>query len=82
MKSEIQKMIDENIIKANQSPDTSPLLAIPKKDGNVRLYLDAREINKMIVNDRTSPRELEEIMKRFYRLSLLTYEMQHVDPGR
>ena len=26
-------------------------LAVPKKDGKVRLCLDAREINKIIVND-------------------------------
>ena len=41
-------------------------MAIPKKNGQVRLCLDAREINKMIINDRTSPGEIEEILKRFH----------------
>ena len=53
-------MIQEDIIERSSSPYTSPIVAIPKKDGQVRLCLDAREINKMIVNDRTSPGEIEE----------------------
>ena len=48
------------------SPYTSPIVAIPKKDRKVRICLDAREINKMIVNDRTSPCEIEEILKKFH----------------
>ena len=43
----------------------SPIVAIKKKDGTVRLCLDAREINKNIINDRTSPGEIEELMKKF-----------------
>ena len=44
---------------------TSPIVAVPKKNGKVRICLDAREINKMIINDRTSPGEIEEILKKF-----------------
>ena len=56
----------EDIIERSNSPYTSPLVAIPKKDGQVRLCLDARELNKMLINDRTSPGEIDEIMKKFY----------------
>ena len=28
--------------------------------------MDAREINKIIINDRTSPGEIEELLKKFY----------------
>ena len=63
---EIQRMILEDIIERSSSPYTSPLVAIPKKDGQVRLCLDARELNKMLINDRTSPGEIEEKMKKFY----------------
>ena len=59
------------------SPYTSPSVAIPKKNRQVRLCLDAREINKMIVNDRTSPGEVEEILKRFYGTKSVSYT--HLD---
>ena len=59
-------MLNSDIIEPSQSPYTSPIVAIPKKNGQVRLCLDAREINKKIINDRTSPGEIEEILKRFH----------------
>ena len=62
-------MMEDDIIELSQSPCTSPIVAIPKKNGKVRICLDAREINKMIVNDRTSPGEIEEIPR--YEVCLL-----------
>ena len=44
-RAEINKMINRDIIESSQSPYTSPIVAIPKKNGQVRLCLDAREIN-------------------------------------
>ena len=69
-------MISKDIIESSQSPYTSPIVAIQKKNGKVRLCLDAREINKMIINDRTSPGEIDEILNEVhyhvgYRLRLL-----------
>ena len=61
---EIQRMVMEDIIERSNSPYTSPLVAIPKRDGQVRLCLDARELNKMLINDRTSPGEIEDVYKR------------------
>ena len=79
VRAEINQMMEDDIIELSQSPYTSPIemcirdrpytspiVAIPKKDGKVRICLDAREINKMIVNDRTSPGEIEEILKNFH----------------
>ena len=72
VRQEIQRMIKEDIIERSSSPYTSPIVAIPKKDGQVRLCLDAREINKMIINDRTSPGEIDEIMKKFHGCKLMS----------
>lgn len=66
VREEIERMMADDIIESSQSPYTSPIVAIPKKNGRVRLCLDAREINKIIVNDRTSPGEIEELLKRFH----------------
>ena len=56
----------DDIIKYSHSPYTNPIVAILKKNGKVRLCLDAREIKKMIVNDRTSSGEILEILKKFH----------------
>ena len=66
VRAEINRMMEEDIIEYSQSPHTSPIAAIPKKSGKVRICVDAREINKMIINDQTSPGEIEEILKKFY----------------
>ena len=63
VRTEINRMMADDIIEYSHSPYTNPIVAIPKKNGKVRLCLDAREINKMIINDRTSPGEIEEILK-------------------
>ena len=64
--TEISKMLEEDIIEYSCSHYTSPIVAVTKKDGRVRLCLDAREINKILINDRTSPGEIEEILKKFH----------------
>ena len=43
---EIQRMINEDIIERSISPYTSPIVTIPKKDGQVRLCLNAGEEKK------------------------------------
>ena len=70
--AEIQNMVNKDIIESSQSPYTSPIVAIQKKSGKVRLCLDACEINKMIINDRTSPGEIDEILKRFHGTKFIT----------
>lgn len=40
-------------------------MVVSKKDDSVRLCLDARETNKMIIAEKTAPEETEEIIKRF-----------------
>ena len=72
VRTEINNMMSRDIIESSQSPFTRPIVAIQKKNGKVRLYLDAWEINKMIINDRTSPREIEEILKRFHGTKFIT----------
>ena len=66
VRTEINRLIEEDIIEYSYSPYTNPIVAVPKKNGKVRICLDAREINKIIINDRTSPGEIEELLKKFY----------------
>ena len=66
VRTEINQLLKDDIIECSQSPYTSPIVAIKKKNRKVRLRLDAREINKNLINDRTSPGEIEEILKKFH----------------
>ena len=69
---EIQRFIENDIIEISNSPYTNPIVAVPKQNGAVRICLDAREINKGIINDRTSPGEIDEILKKFYGIRYIS----------
>ena len=56
----------------DSSPYTNPIVAVLKKGGTVRICLDAREINKAIINDRTSPGEIDEILKKFHGIRYIS----------
>lgn len=46
--AEIQRMLKLQIIEKSTSPWTSPIVCIEKKNGDIRLCLDARKINTVI----------------------------------
>jgi hypothetical protein len=70
IKPQVQKQIDamlnDGIIEPSISQHTSPLVTVVKKNGDIRLCLDAREINKSIVGEKTSPGNMEEILRSFH----------------
>jgi hypothetical protein len=63
---EIQRMLDWGVIERASGPYVNPLLPVTKKDGSVRLCLDARFLNSRIIPDRERPENPEEILQRFY----------------
>ena len=62
---EIDKMLRLGIIEKASSEYCNPLRVVPKKNGQVRLCLDARFINKNIAADNESPPLVEELMQKF-----------------
>lgn len=65
VQEEINRMLNDDIIEYGDSEHTSPLVVVPKKDGSVRLCLDARQINKFIIPDKTSTEGIDEILQKF-----------------
>jgi len=55
MDKEVQRMLDLGIIEKSNSPWSSPIIGIEKKNGDIRLCIDARQINKRIIPDRECP---------------------------
>ena len=47
----IQEMLDHNIIRPSQSPWSSPVIIIPKKDGGTRFVVDYRKLNQVTQKD-------------------------------
>jgi transposase InsO family protein len=66
VQDKINDMLADGIIEYGESQYTSPIVAVTKKDGSIRLCLDARQINQVIVPDCNAPEDMEEILKRFH----------------
>ena len=50
-KSQLQELIDKKYIRPSVSPWGASVLFVKKKDGNLRLCVDYRQLNKMIIKN-------------------------------
>lgn len=62
---ELSRMLEWGVIERCSSPYSNPILCVAKTDGSVRLCLDARRINRIILPMRDSSPPLEELLARF-----------------
>lgn len=51
VKDEVKKMLELNIIEPSESPYSSPIVLVLKKDGSYRFCVDFRSLNKITVFD-------------------------------
>ena len=65
-------MLEGDIIERSVSPYSNPLVVVIKKDGRVRLYLDAHKINQIIIPDWESPEAIDEIFQKFSGVKYMT----------
>ena len=61
---EIQKFKDLNIISPSESGFNIPLLILKKSDGTLRISLDARQLNSMLVPDRFPLPSMPELLSK------------------
>lgn len=59
-------MLEWGVSERSSSPYASPIICVKKSDGSVRLCLDARRINKLIVPTRNASPPLDELLARFH----------------
>ena len=61
---EIKRMLKMGIIQRSSSPYINPLVPVIKKDGTVRLCLDARKLNDILLEDWECPEPAEVLLQR------------------
>lgn len=66
---QIQDMLSSGII---ETSERHPLLCVRKKDGSIRLYLDARRLSCVMIGDNETPTNLRELLQRFEGFNYMT----------
>lgn len=61
---EVNRMLEYGIIERSFSPYINPIVPVVKKDGSVRLCLDARELNRRLQDDHDGPEDMEQVFKK------------------
>ena len=51
LQEDIQRMIDMNVIRPSESPYSSPVVAVRKRDGTNRICIDYRRLNRITLPD-------------------------------
>ena len=64
VEKEIQKMLDIGIIQRSNSPYINPIVPVIIKDGSVRLCLDARKLNEILIEDWECPKPTEVLFQK------------------
>lgn len=73
---QINEMLDWDIIEPAQTEFVSPLVVVKKKDNSIRICLDARHLNKRMVQDHIVPPVPDELLAKFTKgLYLTTLDM-------
>ena len=49
--AQVQQMLSSDVIRPSNSPWTSPVVMVRKKDGSLRFYVDFRQLNAVTVKD-------------------------------
>lgn len=69
---EITRMLKLDIIERARSPYSIPIIPVFKKNGEVRLCLDARKLNQQIIPDRECPTSIETILTRCKKVKVIS----------
>ena len=64
MKSQLDKLLAKGYIRQSKSPYGARVLFVNKKDGNLRLYVDYRALNKEIVKNSYLLPRIDDIFDR------------------
>ena len=72
VKDELDKMLAGNIIRPSTSPWASPIVLVPKKDGEVRFCVDYRKVNQVAKFDAYPMPRVEEMFEKMGNASVVS----------
>lgn len=72
VEEELKRMLDLGIIERSNSPFSIPIIPVFKKNGDVRLCIDARKINEVIIPDCERPLTIENIFAKFQKIKCIS----------
>lgn len=72
VEAKLEEMIQQGVIERTSSAYSSPMTVVKKKDGTIRICLDARALNEKMVSDHECPPRIEEILQCFHGRKYLT----------
>ena len=52
LKKQLEDLLDKKFVRPSVSPWGAPVLLVKKKDGNMRLCIDYRQLNKVTIKNR------------------------------
>ena len=61
LKSQLQELLDKGFIRPSVSPWGAPVLFVKNKDGTLRMCIDYRHINKVIVKNKYPLPRIEDL---------------------
>lgn len=62
----LKKLLDAKVVEKSDSAQCNPIRAVEKRDGTIRLCLDARRLNTMIEGDQEGPPAIADITQKYH----------------
>ena len=72
VRDEISEMIENDIIEPSDSPYSSPIVLVKKKDGSIRFCIDFRALNAITIGDACPIPDQDEIMVKMCNAKFFT----------
>lgn len=69
---ELKRLVRANVLKKAYTSFCYPISVIPKKDDTVRLCLDARRLNKYLINDHEGPPPIASLLQKHHGKTIFT----------
>ncbi|CAB0032771.1 unnamed protein product [Trichogramma brassicae] len=70
--NEIDKMLSYGVIERSDTAFINPLVVVAKKDGSVRVCLDARQVNERMVADHDGPEEVDQVLRQCDQIGIMS----------